>query len=100
MLKVGQSVKHKSEGYKGKVEIIYDSNDYANGDVIREICVVKVPGEVLTKHVHSSELIHESRTPRCHNKKCREQLDESMELCKKCGWITCPTCSSCGCNFI
>lgn len=98
MLKVGQTVKHKKEGFNGKIEIIYDSNDYESNVVNIEICVIRVPGEVLPVHVHSSELIHKGRTPRCHNKKCRERLDETMDFCEKCGWILCPTCSSCGCN--
>lgn len=100
MLNVGQTVKHIKEGYKGKVELIYDSvDDYKNNEGTKDICVVKVPGEVLSKHVHSSELLHEGRTPRCHNKKCRKRLEESMGFCNKCGWISCPTCASCGCNY-
>lgn len=99
MLKVGQTVRHKEEGYKGKIDIIYESNDYENNKVHKDICVVRVPGEILPKHVHSSELMHDGRTPRCHSKKCRKRLNETMELCKRCGWILCPSCSSCGCNY-
>lgn len=99
MFKVGQTVKHKKEGYKGKIDIIYDSEDYMNREVTKGICVVKIPGEVLSKHVLSSEIIHEGRTPRCHSKKCRERLDETMGFCKTCGWILCPSCSSCGCGY-
>ena len=38
------------------------------------------------------------RTPHCY--RCKEDLDStSDDVCFRCGWIRCPSCSACGCYY-
>lgn len=79
--------------------------DYFRYERVTEDQILRVKNiKVLPKQKNVRELMDEflanrkPRTPHCFS--CHTNLNSDVnKKCSACGWLICPTCGSCGCNY-